>query len=119
MVLVVPPLPDGGIVKPASNLLRARAERIDEAGGPGKARHAFSPINSDERAQTAQFLIVIRDDVFVPALLIIAVASMLMAPMGARLAHGLPVKLLRQLFALLLLALALYMLYKGLVSIRA
>jgi uncharacterized protein len=48
--------------------------------------------------------------VYVPALLIIVAASMPLAPVGARLAHRLPVKRLRIVFALMLLALALRML---------
>jgi uncharacterized membrane protein YfcA len=48
--------------------------------------------------------------VYLPALLIIAAASMLVAPLGARLAHSLPVKRLRIVFALMLYALALRML---------
>ncbi len=42
--------------------------------------------------------------VYLPALAGIAGASMLTAPLGARIAHALPVARLRQLFALLLLA---------------
>jgi uncharacterized membrane protein YfcA len=45
-----------------------------------------------------------------PALLGVAVASVLLAPLGARLAHTLPTAVLKQLFALLLLGLALRML---------
>ena len=45
-----------------------------------------------------------------PALLGVACASVLMAPLGARLAHSLPTTRLKQLFALLLLGLALRML---------
>jgi uncharacterized membrane protein YfcA len=48
--------------------------------------------------------------VYVPALAIIVAASMPMAPLGAKLAHRLPVKRLRIAFALVLLALALRML---------
>jgi uncharacterized membrane protein YfcA len=48
--------------------------------------------------------------VYVPALLLIVAASMPMAPLGARLAHRLPVRRLRVVLALLLLALALRML---------
>jgi uncharacterized protein len=46
----------------------------------------------------------------VPALALIVAASMPLAPLGARLAHRLPVKRLRVMFALLLLGLALRML---------
>ncbi len=45
-----------------------------------------------------------------PALLGVAAASVLLAPLGARLAHSLPTAVLKQLFALLLLGLALRML---------
>ncbi len=45
-----------------------------------------------------------------PALLGVAAASVLLAPLGARLAHSLPTAILKQLFALLLLGLALRML---------
>jgi uncharacterized membrane protein YfcA len=48
--------------------------------------------------------------VYLPALLLIVAASMPMAPLGARLAHRLPVKRLRAVFALLLFALGLRML---------
>jgi uncharacterized protein len=48
--------------------------------------------------------------VYLPALVLVAVPSMLLAPLGARLAHRLPVKPLRIIFALLLYALALRML---------
>lgn len=48
--------------------------------------------------------------VYLPALAIIVLASMPMAPLGARLAHRLPVKKLRAVFALMLLALGLRML---------
>jgi len=51
--------------------------------------------------------------VFVPALLVIALASVLSAPLGARAAHALPVKPLKRLFALVLYALAAFMLHKG------
>lgn len=47
--------------------------------------------------------------VYLPALALIVVTSMPLAPLGARLAHRLPVKPLRILFALTLLALALRM----------
>ncbi len=48
--------------------------------------------------------------VYLPALVFIVAASMPLAPLGARLAHRLPVKRLRIVFALMLLALALRML---------
>jgi uncharacterized membrane protein YfcA len=47
--------------------------------------------------------------VYLPALAIIVAASMPVAPLGARLAHRLPVKRLRIVFALMLLAIALRM----------
>ena len=49
-----------------------------------------------------------------PALVVIAVCSFLMAPVGARAAHSLPVKKLKRVFASILYLLALYMLWKGL-----
>ena len=48
--------------------------------------------------------------VYLPALLLIVAASMPMAPLGARLAHRMPVKRLRVVFALMLFALGLRML---------
>ena len=51
--------------------------------------------------------------VYLPALLCIASASVLTAPLGARAAHALPTATLRKVFALVLLALAAYMLSKA------
>jgi uncharacterized protein len=51
--------------------------------------------------------------VYVPALAAIAVASVLTAPLGARVAHSLDTGLLRRVFAILLVLLAAYMAYKG------
>jgi uncharacterized protein len=48
--------------------------------------------------------------VYLPALALIVAASMPLAPLGARLAHRLPVRRLRVVFSLMLLALALRML---------
>jgi uncharacterized membrane protein YfcA len=48
--------------------------------------------------------------VYLPALILVAVASMLAAPWGARVAHRLPVKRLRVVFAVLLYAVAARML---------
>ena len=48
--------------------------------------------------------------VYLPALVLIVAASMPLAPLGARLAHRLPVRRLRVVFSLMLLALALRML---------
>lgn len=50
--------------------------------------------------------------VYVPAVIAIAAASMLMAPVGARLAHRTPGKTLRKVFALVLFALATSMLLR-------
>ena len=47
---------------------------------------------------------------YLPALLLIASASVVLAPLGARTAHGMDVSKLKRSFALLLLALAAYML---------
>lgn len=48
--------------------------------------------------------------VYLPALALVVAASMPLAPLGARLAHQLPVKRMRVVFSLMLLALALRML---------
>lgn len=51
---------------------------------------------------------------YLPALVLIAMASVLMAPVGARAAHAMNVRQLKRVFALLLYALAAYMLWKAL-----
>jgi uncharacterized membrane protein YfcA len=51
---------------------------------------------------------------WLPALVVIAVCSVFMAPVGAGVAHKLPVKQLKRVFASVLYLLAAYMLYKGL-----
>jgi uncharacterized membrane protein YfcA len=51
---------------------------------------------------------------WLPALVVIACCSVLMAPIGATTAHKLPVKQLKRIFAGMLYLLAGYMLYKGL-----
>lgn len=51
---------------------------------------------------------------YLPALAVIAAASVTMAPWGARTAHAMNVAQLKKAFALLLFALAAYMLWKGL-----
>ncbi|MDZ5456630.1 sulfite exporter TauE/SafE family protein [Azohydromonas lata] len=53
---------------------------------------------------------------YLPALGVVAAASVTLAPVGARAAHALDVKQLKRAFAFLLYALAAYMLYKGLNS---
>jgi uncharacterized membrane protein YfcA len=53
---------------------------------------------------------------YLPALAVIAVASVLLAPAGAKAAHALNVSQLKRIFAGLLYGLASYMLYKGLVT---
>ncbi len=50
---------------------------------------------------------------YLPALAALSVASVLVAPLGARAAHALDVRQLKRVFALLLYALAAYMFYKG------
>ena len=50
---------------------------------------------------------------WLPALIVIACCSVLMAPLGARAAHAMPIKKLKRIFAVVLFALASYMLYKG------
>ena len=56
---------------------------------------------------------------WLPALVVIASCSVLMAPLGARAAHALPVKKLKRAFAVVLFTLAIYMLYKGIVAVGA
>jgi uncharacterized protein len=51
---------------------------------------------------------------WLPALVVIALCSVIMAPVGAATAHKLPVKQLKRVFASVLYLLAAYMLYKGL-----
>lgn len=52
--------------------------------------------------------------IYLPALLVVSLASVTTAPLGAKTAHALPVKTLKKVFALILYALSAYMLYKGL-----
>ncbi len=54
--------------------------------------------------------------IYLPALLVIAVASVTMAPVGARAAHRMPVLKLKRIFAMVLYCLAGYMLWKAAVS---
>ena len=54
--------------------------------------------------------------IYLPALAVIAAASVLMAPLGVKAAHALPVKPLKRIFAFILYALAAFMLYKGLIA---
>lgn len=54
--------------------------------------------------------------IYLPALIVIASMSVLMAPLGVKAAHALPVKSLKRAFAGILYLLAAYMLYKGLVA---
>lgn len=51
--------------------------------------------------------------IYLPALLLIALASVTLAPLGARLAHRMPVRRLQKIFACILYALAAYMLAKA------
>jgi uncharacterized membrane protein YfcA len=53
---------------------------------------------------------------YLPALVVIASASVTMAPLGARTAHAMNVAQLKKAFAFLLYALAAYMLWKGLTA---
>jgi uncharacterized membrane protein YfcA len=53
--------------------------------------------------------------IYLPALLVISMASVVTAPLGAKAAHALPVKTLKKIFAVMLFALAGYMFYKALV----
>jgi len=52
--------------------------------------------------------------VWLPGLALIATASVLTAPLGARVAHRLPIRRLKRVFALTLYLLAAYMLWQGL-----
>ena len=52
--------------------------------------------------------------IYAPALVVIASASVIMAPLGVKAAHALPVASLKRVFASILYLLAAYMLYKGL-----
>ncbi len=52
--------------------------------------------------------------IWLPALGVIACCSVLTAPLGARMAHRLPVAKLKKIFAVVLYCLAAYMLWKGL-----
>ena len=52
--------------------------------------------------------------IYLPALIVIACASVLMAPLGVRAAHALPIASLKRVFAGILYLLAAYMLWKGL-----
>ena len=54
--------------------------------------------------------------IYLPALVVIACVSVLMAPLGVKAAHALPVKSLKRAFAGILYLLAAYMLYKGLMA---
>ena len=54
--------------------------------------------------------------IWLPALAVIAVFSVLTAPLGARAAHALPVGKLKRVFASILYLLAAYMFYKGFTS---
>lgn len=51
--------------------------------------------------------------IWLPALAIIAMCSVVTAPLGAKAAHNLPVKKLKRIFASMLYLLALYMFIKG------
>jgi uncharacterized protein len=51
--------------------------------------------------------------IWLPALALIAITSVVMAPVGAKAAHAMNVKSLKRVFACILYVLAAYMLYKG------
>jgi uncharacterized protein len=51
--------------------------------------------------------------VYLPAMLALSLASVTTAPLGARLAHALPTRRLKQVFAIQLYALGAYMLYRA------
>ncbi len=52
--------------------------------------------------------------IWLPALIVVAICSFLVAPLGAKAAHSLPVSKLKRVFASILYVLAAYMLWKGL-----
>ena len=52
--------------------------------------------------------------IYLPALAIIVLASVTMAPLGARTAHRMPVRQLQRIFGVILYALAAYMFWKAL-----
>lgn len=54
--------------------------------------------------------------VYLPALVVISLASVITAPLGARAAHALDMRQLKKVFAAMLYGLAAYMLYKGLTA---
>jgi uncharacterized membrane protein YfcA len=51
--------------------------------------------------------------IYLPALITISIASMATAPLGAHLAHRLDMRILKRIFAVLLFALAGYMIYNA------
>jgi uncharacterized membrane protein YfcA len=57
--------------------------------------------------------------IYLPALVVSATASVIMAPLGARTAHRWPVRRLRGVFSVVLYALAIYMLWKGVALARS
>lgn len=54
--------------------------------------------------------------IWLPAVAVVAAFSVVLAPLGARAAHALPVGKLKRVFASVLYLLAGYMLYKGFTS---
>jgi uncharacterized membrane protein YfcA len=54
--------------------------------------------------------------IYWPALIVLAIFSVMLAPVGARAAHALPVATLKRIFAIMLSALAIYMLYTSVLS---
>jgi len=54
--------------------------------------------------------------VYWPALVVLVLFSVFLAPVGAKAAHALPVATLKRIFAFLLFGLATYMLYKSGIS---
>lgn len=51
--------------------------------------------------------------IYWPALLVLVIFSVTLAPIGAKAAHALPVPTLKRIFAVMLFGLAIYMLYKS------
>jgi uncharacterized membrane protein YfcA len=50
--------------------------------------------------------------IFLPGLVIISLASMTLAPLGARIAHGMPIRPLKRIFAVVLYCISAYFLLR-------
>jgi uncharacterized membrane protein YfcA len=84
---------------------------------PFMVAHNISIINAVATSAALGFPIALANTVgyvWLPALAVIACCSVLTAPLGAKLAHRIPVAKLKKIFAVILYCLAGYMLWKGL-----